>query len=48
MFGIRSQNIEMRGAVHRVCAFNSWWNFKRVENLGCRTKQWHSVELKAQ
>lgn len=44
----QKSHIEMRGAFRRVFTFNTWWNLKRVENLGYRTKQWHSGELKAQ
>jgi len=44
----QKSNIEKRGAFHHDFTFNTWWNLKRVENLGYRTKQWHSGELKAQ
>jgi hypothetical protein len=44
----QKSNIEMRGAFRRVFTCNTWWNLKRVENLGYRTKQWHSAEMEAQ
>jgi hypothetical protein len=45
---VKYRNIEMRGAFRHVFACNTWWNLKRVENLGYRTKQWHSAEIEAQ